>query len=268
MKKLSKLLLVLMLISVIVPTITVYAEPNTPPAETEEVDPNTPPAETDPEATPEETDPEATPEEAEQPSMKVDEDNESPELYENPDQSKREKEVIKKPIETPASVTGEKYRGSGTVVDFTTTGSKAFYTVKAPDHSVFYIVIDMDKTEDNVYFMSEINGEELNLSDVAPKPNTPTTEENKPTPPKAEQPEQKKDSNLTFWLILILGSIGFIGYHLFFGKLKNLNPLLNKGSSNKEDTDENDEYETDIYNEQEMPDDDEEFIVNDLEEDE
>ena len=262
MKKLRKLLLVLMLMYVIVPTITVYAEPDTPPVETEEADP---------EATPEEANPEATPEETEQPSVKVDEDNESPELYENnenPDQSKREKEVIKKPIETPASVTGEKYRGSGTVVDFTTTGSKAFYTVKAPDNSVFYIVIDMDKTEDNVYFMSEINGDELNLSDVTARPNTPTTEESQPSPPKTEQPEQKKDSNLTFWLILILGSIGFIGFHLFFGKLKNLNPLLNKGSSNKEDTEENDEYETDIYNEQEMPDDDEEFIVNDLEEDE
>ena len=116
--------------------------------------------------------------------------------------------------------------------------------------------------------MSEINGEELNLSDVTARPNTPTKDESTPTPPKTEQPAQKKDSNLTFWLILILGSIGFIGFHLFFGKLKNLNPLLNKGSSNKEDTEENDEYETDIYNEQEMPDDDEEFIVNDLEEDE
>jgi len=250
MKKLSKLLLVIILLTFISPVAQVYAEPNEE-AETEVVEQE------------KET-------EIKEEAVKVDEDNENPTLFgneENPDQSKREKEIIKKPIETPASVTGEKYRGSGTVVDFTTTGSKAFYTVKAPDNSVFYIVIDMDKTEDNVYFMSEINGEELNLSDVTARPNTPTTEESKPTPPKSEQPAQKKDSNLTFWLILILGSIGFMGFHLFFGKLKNLNPLLNKGSSNKEDTEENDEYETDIYNEQEMPDDDE-FFVNDLEEDE
>jgi L-fucose mutarotase/ribose pyranase (RbsD/FucU family) len=81
----------------------------------------------------------------------------------------RDKEILKMPIETPASVTGEKFNGSGTVVDFTTTGSKAFYTVQTTDHSVYYIIIDLDKTESNVYFLSEINGEELSLSEVASK---------------------------------------------------------------------------------------------------
>ena len=245
MKKLSKLLLVIMLLTFISPVTQVYAEPNEE-AETEEPEPE------------EETEPE---EEA----VKVDEDNENPTLFENeedPDQSKRDKEEIKKPIETPASVTGEKYRGSGTVVDFSTTGSKAFYTVKAPDNSVFYIVIDLDKTEDNVYFMTEINGEELNLSDVVSKNDTASDDEI-PKPIKEEKKEPEKQSNLTFWLIIIVGGIGFFGYHFFFGKLKNLNPILKKNKETKENYP-NDEH--DIYNENSLPEENEEEFDNENEE--
>lgn len=259
MKKLSKLLLVVMLLAFISPVTQIYAEPETETTETEEV-----------EEVKEETDEEDVKEDEakkEEDNVKVDEDNESPFLYgdeDDPDQSKRDKEVIKKPIETPASVTGEKYRGSGTVVDFTTTGSKAFYTVKAPDHSIFYIVIDLDKTEDNVYFLTEINGEELNLSDVVSKPNS-ATENEVPTQPKPEKEETKSGNSLTFWLIIIVGGIGFIGYHFFFGKLKNLNPILNKDKTDNE-AELDDEH--DIYNEENLPEETEEFTVSDYDDEE
>lgn len=171
-------------------------------------------------------------------SMKVDEDNEDPMLYEEKenekveDQSNREKEEIMKSIETPSSVTGEKYRGSGTVTDFTTTGSKAFYTVKGADNTVFYIVIDMDKTEDNVYFLSEINGEELTLNEV-------TSNEQKEIPISEEKTikedsNEKESSNFIMWIIIFVGGIGFVGYHLLFGKLKKFNPLSNKENNDDE----------------------------------
>ena len=249
MKKLKKILLSIILISFISNPLNVLAEPETPAQpKTEEA---TPEGEVTPEgeATPEE---EATLEE----SIKVDEDNEDPFLFgsdENEDQTNREKEIIKKPIDTPASVTGEKYNGSGTVVDFTTTGSKAFYTVKGADNSIFYIVIDMDKTENNVYFLSEINGEELSLEQITSQKPTPA-----PTPTPDNKKENKKGVNGTFWIVLF-GAIALFGYQLTYGKLKNLNPLTKKEDKIEEDelSDEN------IHRENDIDEDDNGYLVDD-----
>ncbi|HPI99269.1 MAG TPA: DUF4366 domain-containing protein [Enterococcus sp.] len=175
----------------------------------------------------------------------------------------REKEILKMPIETPASVTGEKFNGSGTVVDFTTTGSKAFYTVQTTNHSVYYIIIDLDKTESNVYFLSEINGEELSLNDVASKegitnkePVTATinkvqkVEETEKVEQKAEAATTTKTSskgNWSLWILLI-AAVFLFGYQFFFGKLKNLNPLIKK--KQLANTDEETLNEKEVYNEQ------------------
>ena len=175
----------------------------------------------------------------------------------------RDKEILKMPIETPASVTGEKFNGSGTVVDFTTTGSKAFYTVQTTDHSVYYIIIDLDKTESNVYFLSEINGEELSLSDVASKEgimnkeSATATDTNVQKVEKTEIIEQEAEAatttkipsknNWSLWILLIVAVILF-GYQFFFGKLKNLNPLIKK--KQLANTDEEIPNEKEIYNEQ------------------
>lgn len=267
MKKLSKLFLIIMTLAFLIPTNQIYAEPD----EADEV--NEEQVEEEKADDEEKVDEEKTDEEEkakEDEKVKVDEENDNPTLYEeseeDPDQSKREKEEVKKPIETPSSVTGEKYEGSGTVTDFSTTGGKAFYTVKSPDNSVFYIVIDLDKTENNVYFMSEINGEELSLNEVTSSGNNSIEDddEEKPQPIKEEQ-ENESGTGLTFWLIIIIGGLGFIAYHLFFGKLKNLNPLINKEKADDDEEDE-EENEADIYNDNELPP-NEEFDVTDNEED-
>ena len=181
----------------------------------------------------------------------------------------RDKEILKMPIETPASVTGEKFNGSGTVVDFTTTGSKAFYTVQTTDHSVYYIIIDLDKTESNVYFLSEINGEELSLSDVASKEgimnkeSATATDTNVQKVEKTEIIEQEAEAatttkipsknNWSLWILLIVAVILF-GYQFFFGKLKNLNPLIKKKQLSN--TNEEIPNEKEIYNEQFVSEDD------------
>ncbi|MGR5993235.1 CD1107 family mobile element protein [Bacillus cereus] len=51
---------------------------------------------------------------------------------------------------------GKKVDGTGTVTDFTTSGSKAFYTINDKDNNVFYLIIDLDKTQNNVYFLSDV----------------------------------------------------------------------------------------------------------------
>lgn len=235
MKKIFNILLAFMLLTVTSP-INVLAE------EVEE--PNT-------EETQEENKEENKEEQPEE--VPVDEDAQG-ELPVNNDQSVEDKEIIKVPMETPSSVTGEKYNGSGTVVDFTTTASKAFYTVQTPDNSLYYIVIDLDKTENNVYFLSEVNGEELEMSQVnqsqtnQPAPETDTETEPAPEAEPEIQSEQSQfestqGTNWTLWII-ILGAAALFGYQFFYGKLKNLNPLLNKKKEknkvNKDDKDNKD----------------------------
>lgn len=192
----------------------------------------------------------------------VDEDNEEPTLGEtsNSNQSQRDSEVIRQPVETPASVTGEQYQGIGTVVDFTTHGSREIYTISTPDNSVYYLMIDWDMTENNVYFLSPVNDEEMivennmatqsqssNVSqDTIQSENTESTEDTSNV-----ETEETEGSNITFWILLILMTIGIFGYHLFFGKLKNLNPFTKENEENDEI-----EEDVDIYNE-------EEFLVGD-----
>ncbi|MDE8277645.1 DUF4366 domain-containing protein [Erysipelothrix rhusiopathiae] len=162
---------------------------------------------------------------------------------ERENQENIQKEVIKKPINTPASVTGEKYAGSGTVIDFTSTGSKAFYTIKAMDNTLYYLIIDLDKTENNVYFLSEINGEELSLSQVtgtATKPQNPTT----PQPTKKDTKEGSSD--LIFYGFVGLAGAGFIAYYYFF-KIKK-NKFGKKENQEKPDSDTEDVI--DVYDDE------------------
>lgn len=174
----------------------------------------------------------------------------------------RDKEILKTPIETPASVTGEKYNGSGTVVDFSTTGSRAFYTVQTTDHSVYYIIIDLDKTESNVYFLSEINGEELSLSDITSNDGSSAVTDNVVQEPEETDeieevitepsPTRNSSPNWSLWLILI-GAVILFGYQFFFGKLKKLNPL----TKNKQTSDDSElPNEEEIYYEEEYASDD------------
>ena len=235
MKNLNRILSTFILITIVSSPFNVFATPTTPQEAptTEEQAPTTE------EQAPTTDEEQLTPEQqAEKEELKVDENNNSPyanDKKENRDESNLEKEIIKKPVSAPASVTGETYQGSGTVVDFTTSGEKAFYTIKGSDSSVYYIVIDMDKTENNVYFLNDVNGEELSLNDVSSQNSQINAEPQEPTLNEEVELEPKKESNagsIVFWLILILGGLGFIAYHLLFGKLKKFD-FLKRNSKNK-----------------------------------
>ena len=248
MKNLNRILSTFILITIVSSPFNVFATPTTPQEAptTEEQAPTTE------EQAPTTDEEQLTPEQqAEKEELKVDENNNSPyanDKKENRDESNLEKEIIKKPVSAPASVTGETYQGSGTVVDFTTSGEKAFYTIKGSDSSVYYIVIDMDKTENNVYFLNDGNGEELSLNDVSSQNSQINAEPQEPTLNEEVELEPKKESNagsIVFWLILVLGGIGFLAYHLLFGKLKKFDFLKrknkNKENNNTSDVKENEE---------------------------
>ncbi|MDR1541543.1 MAG: DUF4366 domain-containing protein [Clostridiales bacterium] len=63
----------------------------------------------------------------------------------------------------PFSITGEKFDGEGTLVDYVVTGNKQFFTIKTRQESIFYLVIDNDKEENNVYFLTAIKESDLPL---------------------------------------------------------------------------------------------------------
>ena len=52
--------------------------------------------------------------------------------------------------------------GTGTVVDNATDADgKEFYTITTADESVFYLVIDKQKTSENVYFLNTVTTDDL-----------------------------------------------------------------------------------------------------------
>ena len=72
--------------------------------------------------------------------------------------------------------------GTGTVVDNATDeDGKEFYTITTADESVFYLVIDKQKTSENVYFLNTVTTDDL----------LPLAEQGK-EPPKEVTPEQSQ----------------------------------------------------------------------------
>lgn len=138
-------------------------------------------------------------------------------------------------IQTPASVTGEIFDGSATVVDFTTTGSRAFYTIKDKEDKVFYLIIDLEKPSDNVYFLTEINGSDLKSN------NNKTFNivvDDAASPPKNTDKETDND-NAFYMTVAIIMVLAAAGYYFFIKKKKH-----NKTQTEEEEMNEN--YEDDF----------------------
>lgn len=129
--------------------------------------------------------------------------------------------------------------GTGTVVDNATDeDGKEFYTITTPDENIFYLVIDKQKTTDNVYFLNAVT--EADLLPLAEKSEeeteTPVPEpEPEPEPEPTEPPEEvtelkpdAPDSNLP--AILLVGAVALIGggagYYLKIYKPKHQAPDL------------------------------------------
>ena len=89
--------------------------------------------------------------------------------------------------------------GTGTVVDNATDeDGKEFYTITTADESVFYLVIDKQKTSENVYFLNTVTTDDLlplaEQGKEPPKEVTPEPEP-KPTEPVEEVPEPGWDND-------------------------------------------------------------------------
>ena len=76
--------------------------------------------------------------------------------------SEPQPETVPSPAETEAEPETQNpftTDGTGTVVDNATDeDGKEFYTITTADESVFYLVIDKQKTSENVYFLNTVSG--------------------------------------------------------------------------------------------------------------
>lgn len=104
--------------------------------------------------------------------------------------------------------------GTGTVVDNATDGDgKEFFTITTPSENVFYLVIDRQRTENNVYFLNAATEKDL-LALAEPEPEPEVTEPAIETEPSTEpepEPEPEKTSGPPMGNILIIAAVLLLG---------------------------------------------------------
>lgn len=123
-----------------------------------------------------------------------------------------------------------------TISSTTTAGGKEFYTISTKSGKVFYLIIDNDSATDNVYFLTEVDNDDLmnfTLSDTVTLPSvdtvyatveetpapTPTPEPVTETETQEEEPEvqmPEKNMNLASYILMgLLFAAIFAGAYYF-----------------------------------------------------
>ena len=121
--------------------------------------------------------------------------------------------------------------GTGTVVDNATDeDGKEFFTITTPSENVFYLVIDRQRTEENVYFLNAVT--------------EPVTQpEPDPEPVAEPEPEPEKDAGFPVGNLLMVAAVLLVGggaaYYFKVYRPKHEAPELDEDDY---DYDENDPY--------------------------
>lgn len=114
-----------------------------------------------------------------------------------------------------------------TISSTTTEGGKEFYTISTKSGKVFYLIIDKESSTDNVYFLTEVDNQDLmnfTLSDTTTLPSVDTvyaTVEETPAPvPEPVAPEEtESEENQTETEIQMPGENAGMGGYLLIGLL-------------------------------------------------
>lgn len=149
-------------------------------------------------------------------------------------------------------------RIQGDIISSTVKGGKEFYTIRTKSGKIFYLIVDMDKTDDNVYLLTEVSENDLlNFTDTdtvtLPQNQAvmesslpleiveqePETEPEEKEPEKETKPAEKTANNSGTILLMVLALVGVGGgyYYLKFVRGK-------KESFEYDDEDEDEEETT------------------------
>lgn len=184
-------------------------------------------------------------------------------------------------IEEELAATGE---DAENIAQTATEGTKEFYTISTKSGKVFYLVIDNSKSQDNVYFLTEVSEKDLmnfTLSDTVTLPEVdtvyaePETEEPEPTQePEEEEPETEEvqmpedKSPVGSYLLFGLIAAGALGAGYYFKVYKPKHEYDDEDEYEDDETEEAEEpAETDDAEEETLPDEeDPEEVLEDEEE--
>jgi hypothetical protein len=155
------------------------------------------------------------------------------------------------------------YDGTGTVIDNIENGSKHFYTITTDAGNVFYLIVDLDKESNNVYFLDTTKERDLlALAEKAEEEEgvtvikeEPVAQVETPAPEPEPEPEpepQPKKSNMSLWIILGLTAIAGIGVYVYYGIIK-----PKKDADEAEEFEENSDFMEVIHREPSFVNDDE-----------
>lgn len=133
--------------------------------------------------------------------------------------------------------------GTGTVVDNATDADgKEFFTITTADEAVFYLVIDRQKSTENVYFLNAVTVADLLAlaeSSGAVIPVTPDPEpEPAPEPTPEPEPEPEAKGGGAGMLLVVLAVVGIGGGAGWYFKI--YRPKQQKAAEPEEDYDEAD----------------------------
>lgn len=143
--------------------------------------------------------------------------------------------VVEEPKPEPNPFTPE---GTGTVVDNATDeDGKEFFTITTPNENIFFLVIDRQRSGENVYFLNAVTEADLMaLAEITEEPPAPEPE---PEPPVAEEPqpepksEKKSNPGMILLVLAVLGIGGGAGWYF-----KVYRPKQEKAAGPGEDYDE------------------------------
>ncbi|MGN8733175.1 CD1107 family mobile element protein [Fusicatenibacter saccharivorans] len=128
-------------------------------------------------------------------------------------------------------------RIQGDIISSTVKGGKEFYTIRTKSGKIFYLIVDMDKTDDNVYLLTEVSENDLlNFTDTdtvtLPQNQAvmesslpleiveqePETEPEEKEPEEEAKPAEKTANNSGTILLMVLALVGVGGgyYYLKF----------------------------------------------------
>ena len=159
--------------------------------------------------------------------------------------------------------------GTGTVVDKATDkDGKEFYTITTPDENIFFLVIDNQKSSENVYFLNAVTEKDLlplaekDSKEEAVEPETTHTPQLEKPAKEPEQPEsapkEDKTDNGLFSLLLVAAVVligGGAGYYFKIYKPKHQAPDLEDDyceyEEEAEEPEESEEDDTPPWNEEE-----------------